>query len=54
MFDAVSCAIPGAKRAGQVEENVLAADLPPLSAGQMEQVLAIYNDSIREQVHQRW
>ena len=54
MFDAVTCAIPGAKRVGQVEENVRAADLPPLSAGEMEQVRVIYEDSIREQVHQRW
>src|SRR6266511_92793 len=31
MFDAVTCVIPGAKRPGQVEENVRAADLPALS-----------------------
>jgi hypothetical protein len=29
MFDAVSCAIPGTKRADQVEENLKAASLPP-------------------------
>ena len=29
MFDAVTCAIPGARRRAQVEENAAAADLPP-------------------------
>jgi aryl-alcohol dehydrogenase-like predicted oxidoreductase len=29
MFPAVTCAIPGARRPVQVEENVKAADLPP-------------------------
>ncbi len=54
MFDAVSCAIPGAKRPSQVEDNVRAADLPPLSDAQMRAIERIYNESIREQVHQRW
>src|SRR5512134_985490 len=31
MFEAVTCAIPGAKRPSQVLENVAAAGLPPLS-----------------------
>lgn len=54
MFDAVTCAIPGAKRPAQAEENCSAADLPPLSPETMAQVQAIYDRSIREQVHQRW
>jgi aryl-alcohol dehydrogenase-like predicted oxidoreductase len=54
MFDAVTCAIPGAKRPAQVEENALAADLPPLSAEQMAAVQAIYDRRIRAQVHYRW
>ncbi len=54
MFDAVTCAIPGGKRPAQVEENVKAASLPPLSAGTMTQVSQIYDRLIREQVHQRW
>lgn len=54
MFDAVTCAIPGGKRPAQVEENVQAANLPPLSAEQMAQVQQIYAKLIREQVHQRW
>ncbi len=54
MFEAVTCAIPGAKRPAQVEENAAAADLPPLPVAVMEQVSAIYNQYIREQVHHRW
>jgi len=54
MFEAVTCAIPGAKRPSQAEENFSAADLPPLSAETMAQVRAVYDRTIREQVHQVW
>lgn len=54
MFDAVSCAVPGAKRPAQAEDNVAAADLPPLSAATMEKIRAIYDKYIRAQVHQLW
>ena len=54
MFEAVSCAIPGAKRAGQVEENLQAADMPPLSEERMQAIGAIYDRYVRPQVHQRW
>ena len=54
MFDAVTCAIPGAKRPAQVEENAAASDFPPLTAAQMRAVESIYNTYAKEQVHQRW
>lgn len=54
MFDAISCAIPGGKRPGQVEENVAAADLPPLAPDVMAKVAAIYDARIRPLVHDRW
>jgi aryl-alcohol dehydrogenase-like predicted oxidoreductase len=54
MHDAVTCAIPGAKRPDQVDDNCAASDLPPLSAETMEAVRRIYNGSIRAQVHYRW
>jgi aryl-alcohol dehydrogenase-like predicted oxidoreductase len=54
MFDAVSCAIPGAKRPSQAEDNIRAADLPPLSQATMAQVKEIYDRRIREQVHHYW
>jgi aryl-alcohol dehydrogenase-like predicted oxidoreductase len=54
MFDAVTCAIPGAKRPAQAEENLSAADLPPLSEKTMAQARAIYDRRIRELVHHYW
>lgn len=54
MFEAVTCAIPGAKRPAQVEENGAAADLAPLPDSVMDGVKAIYDRYIREQVHHRW
>lgn len=54
MFDGVTCAIPGAKRASQVEENVAASELPPLSDAQMERVRQIYELWVKPQVHWRW
>ena len=54
MFDAVSCTIPGSKRPVQAEENVRAADLPPLSDATMDQVREVYERLIREQVHHYW
>ncbi len=54
MFPEVSCAIPGAKRPSQVEENIRAADLPPLSDETMAQVRGIYDRLVRPQVHYYW
>jgi len=54
MSDAVTCAIPGAKRAAQVQENAAAADLPAIPDEVMAQAREIYNRLIRESVHQRW
>jgi aryl-alcohol dehydrogenase-like predicted oxidoreductase len=54
MFDAVTCAIPGAKRPSQADENFAAADLAPLSEETMSQVRSIYERHIRERVHHYW
>ncbi|MFZ0452338.1 MAG: aldo/keto reductase [Ignavibacteriaceae bacterium] len=54
MFDAVTCAIPGAKRPEQTVENIEAANLPALSVKTMEDVKAIYDIYIRESVHHFW
>ena len=54
MSDAVTCAIPGAKRPSQVEENVSAASLPAFSEEMMAKVRAIYEARIKQLVHQRW
>jgi aryl-alcohol dehydrogenase-like predicted oxidoreductase len=54
MFEAVTCAIPGAKRPSQVEDNARAADLPPLTDAQMAKAREVYDKHIRELLHQRW
>jgi len=54
MFEAVTCAIPGAKRPSQAEQNAAAADLPALSAETMAAVKDIYERRIRPLVHHYW
>lgn len=54
MFDAVSCAIPGAKRPSQVDENFSAADLPALTDETMQKIRVIYDQYIRNEVHHYW
>ncbi len=54
MFPAVTCAIPGAKRPSQIEENVGAADLPPLSESVMAEIHKLYENKIRDHVHNYW
>jgi len=54
MFPEVTCAIPGAKRPSQVEENIAAGALPPLNGEAMAGIAAIYNHQIRPLVQQRW
>ncbi|MDQ1679509.1 MAG: hypothetical protein QOI42_368 [Frankiaceae bacterium] len=54
MSDEVSTVIPGARNAEQARANAAAADLPPLSAGDLATVKAVYDDRIRPHVHDRW
>jgi aryl-alcohol dehydrogenase-like predicted oxidoreductase len=54
MFDAVTCAIPGGKRASQVGDNCQASELPALSPEAMASVRRIYDEKIRPLVHHRW
>jgi aryl-alcohol dehydrogenase-like predicted oxidoreductase len=54
MHPAVSCAIPGGKNPSQVEDNVAAADMPPLSEEVMQRVRDVYDTHLREEVHYRW
>ena len=53
MFDAVSCAIPGAKRPSQAEENIAAAEFAPLSEETMLAVRRIYEARIKPLRNQR-
>jgi aryl-alcohol dehydrogenase-like predicted oxidoreductase len=54
MFDAVTCAIPGARTPEQARANAVAADLPPLDEQTMAAVRSIYDRDIRAYVHQHW
>jgi aryl-alcohol dehydrogenase-like predicted oxidoreductase len=54
MFDAVSCAIPGAKTSAQARSNASAADLAPLSPAVMAEVARVYDERIRPVVHANW
>jgi aryl-alcohol dehydrogenase-like predicted oxidoreductase len=54
MFDAVTCAIPGARRREQVVENAAAAELPPLPSETMTAIRRLYAERVRSLVHQYW
>ncbi len=54
MNEAVSCAIPGAKRPSQASDNAAAADLPPIPTETLTAVNQIYDRLIKDQVHQLW
>ena len=54
MWDAVSCAIPGARTEAQARENAAAADLPPVASGVMAAMQQIYDDRLRPIVHDNW
>jgi diketogulonate reductase-like aldo/keto reductase len=45
MFDAVTCAIPGVKRAEQVADNSHASELPPLTDEDMAAVRRVYEQN---------
>ena len=54
MHPEVSVVIPGASRVSQVLENVKASELPELSKEQMDIVQRIYDERLRDIIHQQW
>jgi aryl-alcohol dehydrogenase-like predicted oxidoreductase len=54
MHPAVSCAIPGAKRPDQAEDNLAAAEMPPLLEEIMDRIREIYDRYVRPEVHHQW
>ncbi len=54
MNEAVSVVIPGARNPEQAVSNANAAELPALTAEQMDTAKSIYDRLIRPYVHQRW
>jgi len=53
-FPAVTCSIPGAKRPGQVTENIAVSDLKKLSPATMKQIDTLYTKNIKPLVHHYW
>lgn len=54
MHPAVTCAIPGARHVNQVEENVAASNLAPLSTATMDEIQKLYDEKIRPLVQYYW
>jgi aryl-alcohol dehydrogenase-like predicted oxidoreductase len=54
MFDAVTCAIPGARTPAQARDNAAAAEAPALPPDTMAAMRALYDARVRPSVHQRW
>ena len=54
MFEAVTCAIPGARNPAQARDNAAAASLPPLERATMDAVRLVYDDMIAPAVHAHW
>lgn len=54
MFDAVTCAIPGAKKKSQIEENVRSSELKYLTNQSLKHVNDIYERFIKDLVHHYW
>jgi aryl-alcohol dehydrogenase-like predicted oxidoreductase len=53
-FDAVSCIIPGASNANQVESNIGALNVPDFTAEQLQAVKQVYERYIKPTVHHLW
>jgi len=54
MFNAVTCAIPGAKTEAQARDNAGAASLAPIGDDEMAAAREVYDDLIRPHVHRHW
>lgn len=54
MFDAVTCTIPGAKRAEQAAENAESATLPALDSETMNRIQSVYDKLLRPEIHAMW
>jgi aryl-alcohol dehydrogenase-like predicted oxidoreductase len=54
MFDAVTCAIPGARTPEQARGNAVAADVPSIDRETMAAVRDVYDRLVRPHVHSAW
>jgi aryl-alcohol dehydrogenase-like predicted oxidoreductase len=54
MDNSVTCVIPGGRRPTQIEENVGAAELDPLSPQTMAAIREVYVTHVKPLVHAYW
>ena len=54
MFPEISCVIPGASKSEHVQTNLKASELPDISESKMKELETIYNEMIKDYVHNRW
>lgn len=54
MYDEVSCVIPGASNVDQARSNASVSEMDALTPQQMDKVKEIYDEYIRELVHEKW
>jgi aryl-alcohol dehydrogenase-like predicted oxidoreductase len=54
MYDAITCAIPGARTPAQAEDNARAASVAPLSDETIKAIKEIYDRRIRAVIHHAW
>jgi aryl-alcohol dehydrogenase-like predicted oxidoreductase len=50
----VTTVIPGARSTDQARQNAEAADLPPLSQAELDEIEGLYDKYFRAKVHDRW
>jgi aryl-alcohol dehydrogenase-like predicted oxidoreductase len=53
-FPAVTCAIPGARRPEQVEQNVRVGERGALDAELVQEVVRVYESDVKPFVHHLW
>ena len=54
MFPEITCAIPGAKRPQQAQENIRSSSLPQITKDKMAEITEVYNQYVRPYVHHYW
>ena len=54
MNDKISVVIPGATKSSQIESNIKAGEIPPISGSQLDEIKHIYESMIKPHVHHLW
>jgi aryl-alcohol dehydrogenase-like predicted oxidoreductase len=54
IHDAVSTVIPGSTNPEHIRDNVEAAEMPEISEEKMQRIEEIYEEYVKDEVHQKW